>query len=152
MSLKKIEQIKTDKGFKLPDLIIYGVIILLVVALFIAVFATKNKNPLTGIRVYLETDVVFEYEFGSAPVYNDKVKIEEDGKGITVTISDGNDYNVLYIDKDKKTVKMTEANCRGKQCLYFKEISDNNKFIYCNPHRLKVEPFSRDYDDPNIIF
>ena len=52
MSLKKIEQVKEDKGFRLFDLIIYGIIVLTVAALFIAVFATRNTDTLTGVRIY----------------------------------------------------------------------------------------------------
>jgi len=44
MSLKKIQQVKKDKGFKIFDLIIYGIIILTVAVLFIAIFATRNTN------------------------------------------------------------------------------------------------------------
>ena len=34
MSLKKVAQVKNDKGFKIWDLIIYGAVILLAAALF----------------------------------------------------------------------------------------------------------------------
>ena len=53
MSLKKIEQVKKDKGFKLFDLIIYGVVAVLVAVLFIVVFTTRDASPLTGVRIYL---------------------------------------------------------------------------------------------------
>ena len=43
MSLKKVEQVKADKGFKIWDLIIYGVIAVTVAVLFIVIFATKDE-------------------------------------------------------------------------------------------------------------
>ena len=45
MSLKKIEQVKKDKGFRLFDLIIYGVIVLTVAVLFIVIFTTRDTDP-----------------------------------------------------------------------------------------------------------
>lgn len=154
MSLKKVEQVKADKGFKIWDLIIYGAIAVLVAVLFIVIFATKDESPLTGVRVFVEGQSVFEYEFGGEPVYSEAVtkeNVEEDDKGLTVTVnSAGGGVNVIYIDKTAKTVKVTEANCNGKQCVYFPAIDDNSKLIYCNPHGLRIEPLLRNYDDPNL--
>lgn len=155
MSLKKVEQVKADKGFKIWDLIIYAVIIVIVAVLFVVVFVTKNDSPLTGVRVFVEGEAVFEYEFDGSPVYSETVKpehVKEDDKGLTVTVNcpDGG-VNVIYIDKGARTAKVIEANCSGKQCVYFPAIDDNNKIIYCNPHGLRIEPLLRDYDDPNLI-
>ena len=152
MALKKIEQVKKDRGFKLFDIIIYGSVILLVVVLFIVIFTTRDTSSLSGIKITVKAQVVFEYEFGESPQYSDTVTVTEDEKGITVTIQTDNDKNVVYINKSKKTVKMIEANCRGKQCMYFAEMNDNSDFIYCSPHGLKVEPLIQDLDDPNIKF
>ncbi|MDE6597414.1 MAG: NusG domain II-containing protein [Clostridia bacterium] len=151
MSLKKIEQVKKDKGFKIFDLIIYGVVAALVAVLFIVVFTTRDKSPLTGVRIYRKAEVVFEYRFGDEPSYTDAVEVNDDGSGITVTVKSDGDTNVVYIDKGKKTVVMKEANCNGKQCVYFPKIDNNSKFIYCSPHGVKVEPFSRDLESPDLI-
>lgn len=154
MSLKKIEQVKQDKGFRIFDLIIYGVILITVAVLFIVFFTTRDTSPLTGIKVYAEAKVVFEYEFDKTPVYSETVTesdVEEDGKSLTVTVRTKGGVNVLYIDKEKRTVKMQEADCKGKQCLYFRPIDDNNKFIYCSPHGVRVEPLIKDLDSPDII-
>lgn len=154
MSLKKVEEVKKDRGFKPFDLIIYGVVLIIVATLFISIFATRNKDPLTGVKISVAAEVVFEYEFGGeVPKDTDRVKVEEDDKGITVTVhTDDGGTNTVYIDKTAKTAKMTEANCRGRQCLYFAAIKSNSTVIYCNPHRLKIEPLYRDIDNPNIIF
>ena len=151
MSLKKIEQVKKDKGFKWPDIIIYAAVLALVVVLFIVIFTTRNDNPLTGVRIYVNAEVVFEYRFGENPTYSANVEVEEDEAGLTVTISDGDGLNVVYIDKVKKSAKMISANCSGRQCMYFPDMNDNSKFIYCNPHRLRVEPYFRDLDSPDIL-
>ena len=147
MSLKKIEQVKKDRGFKLFDIIIYGAVLLIVAALFIAVFTTRNTDPLTGVKVTYKAQVVLEYEFGSGiKSVSDQVELEENDGGLTLTIRSNGDYNVIYIDKSKKTVKMKDANCRGKQCLYFAEIKNNSGFIVCEPHGVKVEPLISNFD------
>lgn len=153
MSLKKIEQVKKDKGFKVLDLIIYGAVLLVVAVLFIVIFSTHNTDPLSGVKIYVNAQEVFAYEFGGVPTNSGRAEVEEDNKGITVTIrSEDGDLNVIYIDKSEKSVKMIETNCRGQQCLYFPAIDNNSKFIYCNPHGLKIEPYFRDFDNPNIPF
>ena len=150
MSLKKIEQVKKDRGFKLFDIIIYGAVILIVVVLFIVLFTTRDTSSLTGVSISVKGKVVFEYEFGESPQYSGEVTVEEDGNGITVTIISDGDKNVIYIDKAKNTAKMIEANCKGKHCMYFAEMNDNSDFIYCSPHGVKVEPLYKDLDNPII--
>lgn len=155
MSLKKVEQVKRDKGFRLFDLIIYGVILVAVAIVFTVVFTTRNADPLTGIKIYANGEEVFTYEFGSGYVVaeNEALTVEEDGKGITVTIrTDGGGLNIVYINISSKTVKMTEANCKGKHCLYFPEMTNNTDFIYCSPHGVKIEPLFKDLESPDIKF
>ena len=152
MSLKKIEQVKKDRGFKIFDLIIYGAVLVLVAVLFIVVFTTRDTSELSGVKITVGTEVVFEYEFGGEfNKKSDSVTVEEDGKSITVTVTTDEGKNVVYIDKDKKTAKMLDADCRGKQCMYFPELDNNSKYIYCSPHGVKVEPLSRDWNSPDII-
>lgn len=159
MSLKKIEQVKKDRGFKLSDIIIYGTVVLIVAVLFIVVFTALDTDPLSGVKIIIKSQKIFEYEFGEAPQYSEDVKeidgkkisvsVVEDEKGITVTITSEGDKNVVYIDKQKKTAKMTEANCRGRHCTYF-FMDDNSDIIFCDPRGIKIEPLKRDLNDPNI--
>ena len=76
MSLKKVEQVKVDKGFKIWDLLIYGLVAVIVAVLFIVVFVTRDESPLTGVRVFVQGEVVFEYEFDGDPVYSATVTAE----------------------------------------------------------------------------
>lgn len=152
MSLKKIEQVKKDKGFRLFDLIIYGVIVLTVAVLFIVIFTTRDTDPLTGVRIFVDSQEVFSYEFGGEPTCSDGVTVEEDANGITVTVRTDDDLNVVYIDKSAKSVKMLEANCKGQQCMYFPEMKTNTDLIFCSPHGVRVEPFLKNYNSPNIKF
>ena len=153
MSLKKVEQVKKDKGFRLFDLIIYAVIIAVVAITFIVVFTTRNTDPLTGVKIYVNAEQVFVYEFGGEdPEESDTVKVDD--KGITVTIATANDgLNIVYINKSAKTVKMTEANCKGRYCvLYFPEMSNNTDFIYCPPHGIRIEPLTKNLESDTIPF
>ncbi len=154
MSLKKIEQTKQDKWFRLFDLIIYGVIIVAVVVLFIVLFTTRDTSGLSGVRILIKGETVFEYEFAEDKysILSDKVEVKEEDGGITVNVRDGDNFNAVYIDRDKKTAKMSEANCRGKHCLYFSPLKNNSNFISCSPHSVKIEPLIQDLDNPVIPF
>ena len=46
MSLKKVREVKSDRGFKIFDLLVYGIIAALIVALFVTLFAVKDRSPL----------------------------------------------------------------------------------------------------------
>ena len=153
MSLKKVAQVKADKGFRIWDLIIYGVIIVLAVVSFVVIFTTSNRDPLSGVRIYVKGEVVFEYDFEGKPKkFSDVVNFEEKNGSITVFIlADDGDYNEVYINVQAKTVKMADANCQNKDCLYFPVINNNSKFIYCSPHGVKIEPYVRDLDGNDII-
>lgn len=153
MSLKKVSQVKADKGFRIWDLIIYGAIAVIVAVLFIVIFTTRNTDPLTGVKISVKSQVVFQYSFsGQLEKLSDCVEVKEDVKGITITVKTENEgINELYIDKNKKSVKMVKANCRGKDCIHFPTMTDNGKYIFCSPHGVKVEPLFRDLNNPDII-
>lgn len=103
MSLKKIEQTKKDRWFRIFDLIIYGVIIISVAVLFIVMFTTQDKSKLTGVKILLKSETVFEYEFGKeCRKLSDKVEVKEEGVSLTVTVRDGDNFNEVYIDTAKR--------------------------------------------------
>ena len=118
MSLRKVAQVKNDKGFKIWDLIIYGAVILLAAALFIAVFATRNTDPLSGVKISVRDGVfsgykvVFEYGFNSEPVYDSEaVEVEVKGDILKVTVkTHGGGFNIIEIDKRARTATLTDAN------------------------------------------
>ena len=120
MSLKKIQQVKKDRGFALFDLIIYGVLIAVVAALFVVVFTAFNREPLTGVRVSVRAEAVFEFTFGGQlSVLSEDVTYDEDSKGITVTVQSDDGFNVIYIDKQNRSVKM----------LFFKSGCSENRIF-----------------------
>ncbi|MDE6868126.1 MAG: NusG domain II-containing protein [Clostridia bacterium] len=154
MSLKKIESVKKDKGFKIWDLIIYGVIIALVIVTFTVVFTTRDTTPLRGVRVYSKGVAVFEYSFenGKYNVLSDSAEIEvsDSGETLTVKITDGSEYNLVEIVKSG-SVSVKEANCHSLDCVYMAPIKDNSGFIFCSPHALRIVPYDFDPDDGTII-
>lgn len=152
MSLKKVQQVKEDKGFKLFDLIIYGIIAVLIAVLFIAVFVPRDKSAMSGVRVYAGGEVVFEYDFTSKEykAYGDNVTVT-DGEILEVRIEINGGYNLLNIDPLARTAKMAEADCRGQDCVHTPAITDNSGIIYCSPHGVKVVPFDVGADNTVIM-
>lgn len=147
MALKKIEQVKKDRGFKLFDIIIYGAVLVIVAVLFIVVFTTRNTDPLTGVKIICKAETVFEYDFKiGIKKSGDAAEVVETDEGITVTVRSDGDYNIIYIDKKERSVKMQDADCKGKQCLYFSAMTNNSSYIICEPHGVKIEPLISDFD------
>ena len=155
MSLKKVEQVKADKGFKIWDLIMYGAIAAIVVVLFITLFAVRDTSPLKGIRVVLGNEVVYEYDFENGKQISCNTQIveitDDNAESVSLKVKSGEeDYNYILITKSG-SAKMTDANCDKRDCVYAPEIKDNSGVIYCSPHRLKIIPYDFDMDNGNII-
>lgn len=153
MSQKTLSNVKKDRGFRLPDLIIYGVIALAVAVIFISVCATRDTRPLTGVRVYIGETAVFEYDFEKdkySVKEGEKIEVTENGDKIEVKVPAGGGYNLIEIDK-KGSVRVKDADCRSGDCTYMPAIRDNGGIIYCSPHRLKILPFGYDKDDGYVL-
>lgn len=154
MSLKKVESVKKEKGFKLPDLIIYGAIFLLVAALFIAVFATRNTDPFQGVQVFVNNTAVMYYDFdkGELKILAKDGSVQApDGDTdsvFTVKVSAGEEgYNVIEIDRTARSVGIIEANCGTRDCVHTPSINNNNGIIFCSPHKLRIIPFNFEVED-----
>lgn len=159
MSLKKIGQVKEGKYFRLGDLVVYGVVALIIAALFLAVFLTKDDSPADGFTVRYADKTVFTYYYDTGRYESDNsygnIEInEEDGDSLTLTFytPDKSGYNVIYVDKNGRTVTVTEANCSvHKDCVYTPAIKDNSSIISCPPHNMYIEPLVRKIDNPQDI-
>lgn len=142
MSLEKVKQVKADKPFKPADLIVYGVVLLLAAALAAAVYLAPSGGKPQGITVTVGDETVFDYDFSK----NEAVKISgccevEYGDKITVKITAGGGYNVIEIDRLNRSVKVTDADCRSRECVFTAAITDNRGVIYCSPHRMRIQPY-----------
>lgn len=164
MSLKKVEQVKKDRGFKLPDLIIYGVIVVLVAVLFIVTLSKSSAESLRGIRIKIYGTAVFACNFedgtyGALTVDGSVEFAEPEGGVQLVTIISNQGHNVVEINYTDRTAKVVKADCQNGDCIYSNlrptQIIKGNKSlpIYCNPHGVIIEPldYTPDYDTPDIV-
>lgn len=152
MSLDQVNKVKQDRGFKKWDVVVYAAVAALAAALFIAVFAVRDGSALEGVAIYVDNVLVFDYDFAEDTYHiadESGVSVEEeDGKLQVIVTTDGG-YNTVEIEKSG-AVRVTDADCGNKACVYMAAITDNGGIIYCSPHRLKIVPYSYDPDDGNI--
>jgi hypothetical protein len=149
MSLKKLQQVKEDKGFKIFDLIVYALVVVLIVVLFTVFVFTKDSQPLEGVGIYVKNEQIFTYIFADDEysIKSESVTIlsNDDNKMVVriVTGEDGEGYNDVEINKSGVWVKVIDANCSplSKDCVRTAKISDNQWCIYCLPHALSVMPY-----------
>lgn len=153
MSLKKVTQVKSDKGFRIWDILIYAVILVVVAAIFIAVFTTRDTSPLEGIRIYSRGEAVFEYAFNKDEykILGGSVEIDVSDSGQTLTVKVTSDlgYNTVEIQK-KGLVKVIDADCATKDCIHMLDIKDNSGAIICTPHGFRIVPFDSE-DDGKVM-
>lgn len=159
MSLKKLSEVRGDRGFKVWDLAVYGAIALIIVSLFITLAFTLDKSPVNGINVYYRNEVVFVYDFdGSAYRVVDaahvQVTSESDDTLIIRFYGAGVDeFNDIVIDKGAHSVYVREANCSlRKDCVHTNAITDKSGLIICTPHSMKIQPTNYEIDpnDPDV--
>lgn len=149
MSLKKTIEVKADKGFKIFDLIVYGLVIILAITLFVVVFFTKDRGKLKGIEIYCLNEIIFDYNFEKNEYKkSDKVEIlSEDSETIKIKIIVKDYQNIVQINRNGGSVKMLAANCRTKDCVYTPEMKDNSGSIFCQSHSIKIVPYGYSIDN-----
>lgn len=157
MSLKKVEQVKADKWFKIWDIIVYGVLLAAVVVLIISFAIIGNGGELDGVCVSYNGEQVFVYNFDDGD-YNvfaeDRIIIkEETAQKLILTFYTENKkgFNEIEIDKKGRSAKVTSSNCSlHKDCVYTAALDSKRSVpIICTPHALSIAPLSPS-DDGNI--
>lgn len=149
MSLKKVQQVRSDRGFKIWDIVIYAVLAVLIIALFIAFVFTRDSSPITSIEITYgfgeSTQTVCTYNFitDTLSVNNAEhisVSYEnDDGIEIYFYGADSGEYNVIYVDKVNVSVSVTEANCPALDCVYTAAITKTSSLpIICSTHRMII--------------
>lgn len=150
MSLNKVTEVKADKGFKIRDLAVYGAVILIIAVIFIAVFVTRDTSPLKGVKIYTDEVLVFEYNFTNGEYKNsslETVTVTPAENSLKIKITANGGYNVVEINTKERTVKVTEADCGKRDCVYTAAITNSSGMIYCSPHKLRILPYDFEADD-----
>ena len=137
--------------FKTKDLFVYLALLLLIAFLFIFFVIFKSPVGGNGFSVTKDGKTVLNYYHSSNAIHVNEdfqslVTINENGDKFEITIftsTQKNSFNLLVIDKNNCSAKITESTCsHSKDCVYVGEIT-NSGTIYCAPHHLKVSPLSQ---------
>lgn len=158
MSLKKIEQVKNSKWFRIWDLVVFGVIIITSVALILAFTLGRDKSSLGGFSVSFRGETLLTYEFGGdkppSVLNGEYIEVKkEDNGNYTVRFTNGDGgYNIIYVDTVARTVDVTDSNCSAhKDCVHTAKLKSNSSLpIICTVHGLTVSPL-KFVDNGNII-
>ena len=151
MSLKKVNQVKKDRFFKIWDILIYGIVAVVIVALFLAVTLTQDTGALTGINIYYQDALAFTYDFDEDEYdirLKNNIRVEaENSDHITLIFCENGgsfdgptDYNIIEIDKRERTVQVTDADCSNRGCVYSQPLGETSRPIMCPTHNLRIEP------------
>lgn len=157
MSLKKIEQIKKAKWFSVWDLIAFGAVIIISVALIIAFTVGRDKTALEGFYLSYGGVRAFTYDFGEGEadvILTDNIEMGEieDGCFTVRFYTDGKKgFNDVFVDTVKRTVEVTASDCSThKDCVYTPKLQYNSSTpIICTPHALSVCPLK--FVDDGVI-
>ena len=135
--------------FKISDLIIYAVIIIIVCACFLLPFLISKKGSADKFEVYKGNDLLlsYSYETNSAKItgdFNDLVEITLNSNSTLIKIYTNetkSDFNLLEVDNDKKSVCVIESTCSlRKDCVHTPAVKDGKGVIICLPFNIKILP------------
>ena len=146
------ESLKTRKPFETCDVFVYVFILILLFTLSIF-FVFSPKSESSGFKAEVDGKTVFEFDYTNETYeifedFNIDVNLEEN----TVTIyfdEQRTEYNVLLIDTENKSVKVTESTCsNSRECTRIPAVKDSSGSIYCTPHKLKIVSLSNSANEP----
>lgn len=143
-----LETVRKSPYFKLTDLIVYALLVVLIVGLLIFGLQTRDQGEMLELLVYRDEKLVFSYSFEEDKYLSyENVKVEKSDKGYLVTVYTGDEFNLFEIDK-AGSVNMLDASCSlHKDCVAMWPIHDKSGVIICTPHHLKLCA-SDEIDDP----
>lgn len=148
MSKKIINEVRESKPFKRGDIIVY--ISLILVVFFLFLFFTiipYSSDTDSGFKIYVNGIETARFYYSSLRLeIVDKESVctfELNEKKTVLTVYFDNEktqYNVLSIDPENQSVKVSNANCSvSKDCTFSPPVK-NNGAIVCVPHKLKITP------------
>lgn len=153
-TVSNVQSARKDKPFKLPDILVYGLVALLVFVLFYA-FLFSGDNAQVQIVTIVDDEVgetlfVYNVTRGEYLINNENangwtVELTETADGVEVTftrqINGEERFNVVSIVRGQMpSVKMTDSICGFHQdCVRnFPPLTRSGGAIVCSPNRLKI--------------
>lgn len=154
--MNRLEEVKKRKPFAAGDIIVYAALALVVIALFCVFVFFRGESEAEGFVFEREGEILYTYEFSRGGVISAagkdfvSVKEEEGGVFVTVRTKDQTGYNLVYIDREERTARVTEADCsRTPDCVYTAPIQAGRGVILCVPHGLKILPLAGEDFSPS---
>ena len=144
MSGKAFSRVRGGKFFKRADIIVYALIAVVSIVLLL-VFLLPKEEDLTGFEITYDGARVLTYEFdGGLDVedgYFDRVSIEKNDGGVYITLTTDDGVNTCFVDLERRSVKMTDADCSvSKDCTYMPALDGDGGAIICVPNRIRIIP------------
>ncbi|MBQ9103936.1 MAG: NusG domain II-containing protein [Clostridia bacterium] len=140
-------------AFKLNDIILYILTIVIVMICFLVPLFLKNENT-NSFSVYKNDSLVliFDCEKDKYAVENEYlglVDIKEENGEVLITIYtsiEKDNYNTLLVNLADNSVKVIESTCSvRKDCVHTRAIVNGEGVIICLPHGLKIMPTGSNY-------
>lgn len=133
--------LKNSKPFKKFDLLVYLSVLVLIFSLFLC-YNTCSGGEIEKLSISRGGTTLFVYDFsdGTYEIFSENVSVEESGVlTVTVLTEDRTGQNVVEIDKNEKSARVTDADCSArKDCVHSPAIKKAGASIVCVPHGLVI--------------
>ncbi len=124
------------KGIRKADLVVVGLIAVTSIILLVGFFFSRQSKGDIYVSIQLDGKEI------------QRIPWTPDQEGKTFDIKNPYGKNILVFDHGK--VRMEEADCPDKLCIYQGSIHQVGQMIVCLPHRLVVEIKSLNHADQKV--
>ena len=148
------QRVIVNKPFTAWDIPVYAltVIAVFVLLLFFVILPSPTKNE--GFSVFVNGEKIIDFDYSKNQIVYQNTgfdgRVEFDQNTNTITVYQGQSFNVIEINNQDKTVKVKDANCSvAKDCAHTPSLK-NDSAIVCAPHKLKITALGESLSYPPV--
>lgn len=145
---------RVNKPFTAWDIPVYAftLVTVFLLLLFFVILPPTTDNE--GFSVFVNGEKIIDFDYSKSQIVYQNTgfdgTIEFDQTSCTITVSQGESFNVIQFDSQNKTAKVKDANCSvGKDCVYTPALK-NDSAIVCAPHKLKITALGESLSYPPV--
>jgi hypothetical protein len=146
--------VRVNKPFTAWDIPVYAltVIAVFLLLLFFVILPSPTQNE--GFSLFVNGKKVVDFDYSKNEIVfqdaNFDGQIEFDQTSNTITVRQGEHFNVVKFNSKDKSVKVIDANCSiSKDCVHTPELK-NGSAIVCAPHKLKITALGESLSSPPV--
>lgn len=138
-----IDELKKQPYFKIGDIIIYALILIVVITLLCVFLLPNVQKPLDKVDIYYGNTLIYVYDYAqgqgkTVKGYENYINAQQKEEKTLVRIKTQDGENLVEIGKDY--AKMAESDCSHfADCVKnFRPVREGGDIIVCLPNKIRI--------------